>query len=766
MSFFTRNATAGLFEPRAGVGFQWPRRGASAGSAPASSRYSERAAGGAALADIPSQTPHQARHAANKTSIASAPRAGLSRLLGAMRVGGRSQALLRDGGELDLSHLRAGDIQDLRRLLRDKPPSCVTTLRLPTGLKLLPSWISSLRALERIEIGEFAGSELRLANPMLKEVHVRGANLRTIDIPVEARAYCRDAAGVRERMMHVRYRDPRTREVVSEGAAIGHLHLESTLYGAIDRRNLNDSAVFDRGRGAQRVCTNLAMGWLQALQRHRAANALQPFSKVWAQRLSSAGKLEEVTGLKTERDYSALRLHGSERYLTGHSQWGAFMRSQFEAMQPGDHKQFLLLTSGHPMAVELAVDAAPKNKPQHEYVATLYDPNMTANQAARIVEVDLDAVTQWQVGTFLDSDGIERCYGSVESHCVSEFIAVPPNFADRKITRSAANSTDNSVVLSRFLADGERMTPGAVHMLFQSGELTPEVLRECVASCNSAQERMAMLAARGKDGVSGMTLACAGGHRNAVLAAGRVIGELCEAGLLSGAQALELLEGRNSGSAPAAAHALSENGELAFVAFSHMLQMGVHEGWLSRDEAATAFAARWPDGDGSRTTHGLSAFHYAMWHGLSVAALTYCKALDKLVEHGAIAPERVFELLRARRSDGTDALASALLHDQARTVGLIGKLLASPFLAAALTREQVIALLDARTSDGRRAFAVATEEKRTAACDAFAQVVYAVQASGTISRSDADYLLSVGDERLQAVSSPQQVLERATSLAR
>jgi ShET2 enterotoxin, N-terminal region len=585
------------------------------------------------------------------------------------------------GWELDLSALAPWAASDISPSLTESARQRITSLTLPAGLAIIPEWVTRLPGLKRLEVGKFSGQELRVDNPGIEEIHLLDGNFRKVDVPMNAEVYCRHAREIERQKIKVVYRNPETGNAVREGAALGHLYFAAGHDGKINYRNLNGNVGFATGN-KNIVCRHWAIDWLHQIQGHRATRQAERFADRWAQRNINADGIAVLDGKQVETRITEL-LHGSrETTSVSHSLWGAFLREEFTTLRPGERRHFYLSTTAHAMAVELAVTSTRRG---NRYTLTLYDPNLTMTRM-RIVEDDLARIERWQARTFLTAGMISAYYGASNSEAATLFSKVPPDAFARPIDKPLFEQHASPRRFREFLTDAERATPQAAHQLFESGHVTPAILRERLSLCPTSATKVALLVSRGFAGFPGLYTALQDGDADAIRAVGEVAGELCSQGEMTNEEFAKLVMARDLSGDPGIFQSQAFNRVAAVRAYGALVARGRATGWLTSQDVFDLL-------EGRRQRDGAPALYIPLQDGHVEIIRAFGEAIGDPAISDSLTNEQIAKLLRPE-VNGRSGLYAAKVNGRQEAIEAFGQVVDDAHRRGQLTDAQALALKD------------------------------------------------------------------------
>ncbi|CAN7569731.1 ShET2/EspL2 family type III secretion system effector toxin [Trinickia sp. LjRoot230] len=510
---------------------------------------------------------------------------------------------------------------------------------------------------------------------------------RLVNVPATAEVYCRRARGDGpERAVRVVYREPESGDT-QDGLAVGQLFYAASPPARSEivngyRRIHVGPIRWDRAESLQGVEhePSLAVQFIRELQAHRADGNTTSFAHRWA---SKHGDFHELgASRQLDNAFAELQADAPHTSLVGHSQWGAFMREQFDAMETGAYQHFVL--SSHrkiAVAAELAVLDTPRGK---RYMVSLFDPEFPLTHS-RIVEDDLEQVEQWTAASFMRSS----LYRSDTADEIALFSAVPPDFHTRPLTGPLPEETPRARVFEdKFLNAQQRDSPFAVFQMALAGHLTEDALRERLAHCPTDSAKRELIAAKSPSGLSGLSAAALRGEAVAVRAFGRVMHQAWTEGYVSDSEFVDLLSGHEPTSL---LHWALLGGKADMVAvigdmlWDVTVSNGLGRGLLHTERERIA----------NLVVGGTdaSALARAMASGRADAVDAYRKVLGRARAGGLITPDETYEALDLFSYPG------GTLNLGAEQIKAFDDMLADPQLAPDLTgadvKDLLASLLDA-----------------------------------------------------------------------
>jgi hypothetical protein len=279
-------------------------------------------------------------------------------------------------------------------------------------------------------------------------------------------------------------------------------------------------------------CRHLAIHWLRARQENRSTDApfdYGPFTSI--QSLSADMK----PSLQDDNDRIVA---GGTDALFSPDKFGKLLATQFERMQVGQTKQFIVNTPNHALALELRVKTAEATNGVAgpiEYVVNLYDPNFTAlHQRLMVPKLDLlraKGLADWM------SPGAMTCYFPANEDSVGMLYS----WFEVGETRPEPCATD----FIKHLADELRLSPRVIFMALTEGRTqdvsdTLDLALEHWRCGSLDSASLARCIAAISDGIPGLAAAVAFGSLTAVeLYVGWVLNVAPD--VLTAAQRVELL---------------------------------------------------------------------------------------------------------------------------------------------------------------------------------------------------------------------------------
>ncbi|SDD37888.1 ShET2 enterotoxin, N-terminal region [Cupriavidus sp. YR651] len=651
----------------------------------------------------------------------------------------------RDGANrLDLSFCLAGKLPELLEAL---PETCaylgnnIEHLTLHLSDDDLPPCISKFHKLvsltaQDIEQSTFDAKQLS-AIPSFETLYVESPGHDLMLILAGSGTLVRSSGVSPHKVRVLHYHEDGE---IHESGVVGQFYMTNS-YGCLDRRSLNCRARFPNGRPIE--CRHItlyeAIGRYQYMQyKARPESEEDPaVHRNWAtqrvEKIGSRSELSKEIGPAADSGYFELMEWTPCSYEIGHSRWGAFIRSQFEGMQPNQIRQFYALTYSH--AFLLSLRAKPCFEGNPSYVVMLYDPNATFTEK-KIIERDMSRVEKLTMLDFIREDIHPGYYGerdAEETTTSSIFIEIPTDWLEQG--RLAAD------IFSEQARKGERHM---VSMLSPAEEEDPirtyyrammhlplrEHLAMMLEGCDgNRSEQFRQVSARTPSGRSTLYIAMENGNVEAVstlLEALQPFGNAERLQVLDGvlfmamqeghtgtveafltavasfrlhpSEVVPLLAAKNGGAAPGLLMAMQDGHTGVVDAFLKAL----HAFELNPSELVELVAAR------NATLPGLLT---ALQNGHADTISAYLTALHSFT---LTRPAR-FELLAAKHENGMTGLYMALQEDQAAAV--------DAFLAALpsfpLDKSELAELLAARGQSNAPGLLVALRNGSINAMTAF-----------------------------------------------
>lgn len=726
----------------------------------------------------PDELPSSAKPSEVRRNGASPPPVGRGQALG---LTGPS-FLTPDGKTLDMSGISAVIASRILPTLTPSERRGIVTLKLPAGLRALPDWTPTLPSLKRLEIGHFAGWDLDIRAPQIEEVHIAGGNVRLVRVPARARVYCRDGYGTHPEKIVVRFRDPTSGKVVREDAAIGHTYFVPNAEGKLNAGNLNDQAQFEEQHRHLSYydpisCRHLATDWLYKIQHFRARRLAGRFVDWWGRQKSSKEAITASVSPDTEARFHELCRCNPETALVGQSRWGTFLREEYATLKLGARKHFLVTTPAHVMSMEIAKERTPDGQ---RYVATLYDPNYTATYK-QITEDNLDRVASWQLLHFMPAVLIPEHYGDGNSPAITLFAPLPADAHRKPMSQPLFDPQPDSRELREFLTDADRASPQAMLQRFASAHVTADTLRQTLALCRTPAEKLALLSPATARGEPCLYIALQCGDVQAIQAVHVIAKELLEAGEMTDAEFVDLLEARSQIGNPGLVWAYDRNHWAAVLAFGEMVAYGISTGRLNPERAAHVLEEPLPNdapaffiplqngqvdiiravGDlldhpvisnalspeqcanwlAAKLPDGTPGFHATHQQNEAEAARAYGAVVARARSREQLTDEQVFTLLEARHPDGCTGLAASLRAGGVETIQAVGELLGDPVISRSLTNDRVARILTPEIAPGTSVFRLEDTSLRPNAVEAFKQITRDAHARGQLTDAQAATIL-------------------------
>jgi hypothetical protein len=244
-----------------------------------------------------------------------------------------------------------------------------------------------------------------------------------------------------------------------------------------------------------------------------------------------------------EKRFAEILLQAPSTYSVGYSQFGQFLKDQFDKMGKGgtDTKQLLMTTGNHALLLTLKRKV---EKAEVKCVIELYDPNKTSH--VRCVEAS-EHITNLSMANFLSvshSDR-ERYLGNEQVVQCNELPeALGLNKPDQPLYDVPPKRQ-----LTAYLGSAEERHPSRFYHLFEGG-LPLDGMQKAFNECTSKREKLALLAAKNSDGIPGLCMAMQNGCTDTVKAYIAIVRQAVENQEITIVEAVELLAAKNTRGIP------------------------------------------------------------------------------------------------------------------------------------------------------------------------------------------------------------------------
>lgn len=336
---------------------------------------------------------------------------------------------------LDLSHLSADSIQDLPIGLINPAIRSVQTLLLPPGLEHLPSFCNQLSSLQRLDLPDFAGSSLDLRSmSALQQLNGSARRMFQHIFTNTLADVCFRAPNTKSKIRIYRYEGDR---LLQQHALPSHPYFKVLPGNTVpDFTALNGESCFT-GTQSKIFCNMIAPEMLH----RRLSPSASDWKKIGYFGITDANSLSDTISLDKKNLYET-ELQGSKSYaLVSNEKFGQWLVTQFTQMlaetssQPSALPASRLIrgmrvcSSNHELHFLMIVKPGPKP----EFIAEMYDPNLTRTHC-RMVANQLEAIVNpekpWRLTDFISEaymEGYMRgskpailCFASMEQRTADQ----------------------------------------------------------------------------------------------------------------------------------------------------------------------------------------------------------------------------------------------------------------------------------------------------------------------------------------------------------
>lgn len=310
---------------------------------------------------------------------------------------------------LDLSHVPAADIAGLPTGLIHPAIHTVQSLILPSGLKRLPSFCQQLTNIQRVDIPDFAGSELDLRG-LSGLLELSGSATQIfkrlfVNVLTDIRFQVPDA----ESKIRVERYDGN--QLLQQHALPSHPYFKVLPGNAEpDFTQLNGKSFF-AGTQNKIFCNAIAPDVL-----HRRLSSLaSSWKKIGYFGITDADSLSATITEAKLRSYEKAIINSDNYALVSDAKFSAWLRTQFELMLAKEEastsdatanqltRGLRVFSSNHELHFLLMI----KPGPTYTFIAEMYDPNLTCTHrkmVANRLEQIIDPRKPWRLTDFVSKE--------------------------------------------------------------------------------------------------------------------------------------------------------------------------------------------------------------------------------------------------------------------------------------------------------------------------------------------------------------------------
>lgn len=321
---------------------------------------------------------------------------------------------------LDLHDVPAADLADLPIGLIHPAVHTIQTLRLPPGLKCLPSFCQQLSKLQRLDLPDFAGSELDLTGMVALHQLSGSATQEFKQIIINTLADIRFQAPEEKSKIYVyRYDGER---LVQEHALPCHPYFKVLPgYTAPDFIKLNGASVF-AGTQNEILCDTIA----PAILYRRLSSSVSDWKKIGYFGITNAGSLSATITEQHCQFYATALINSDSYALVSDGKFSEWLYTQFELMLTEGQRP-PSGTLAHPLVRGMRVFSTNhelhflmmiKPGPTPVFIAEMYDPNLTRTHrrmVANRLEQIVDPGKPWRLMDFISKERMKAYMRGNES---------------------------------------------------------------------------------------------------------------------------------------------------------------------------------------------------------------------------------------------------------------------------------------------------------------------------------------------------------------